>query len=117
MPSETFFCPHCKRQLTKSAPAYVLGEAISDKDARFVLPDGMAQWVTCPGCGAAIDAKKMILGEYDGSIARGGGVGCVGFVAVFGLILMGEQPWWVALIGGIAAGCLAEAIWNKVRAK
>jgi hypothetical protein len=67
MPSETFFCPHCHRQLTKSAQAYVMGEMMGSGGGRYVgVGSGMAQTVTCPGCGGAIDADRMIRGEYDG---------------------------------------------------
>ena len=64
MPSQTFYCPHCKRQLTKSAQAYVLGEAIEQKST-FIGFGEIPPDVTCPGCGNRIDAMKMIKGGYD----------------------------------------------------
>ena len=64
MPSQTFYCPHCRRQLTKSAQAYVLGEAIAQKSI-FIGLGEMAPYVTCPGCGGRIDSMKMVKGEYD----------------------------------------------------
>ncbi|MBI5856159.1 MAG: hypothetical protein HZB42_00810 [Sphingobacteriales bacterium] len=64
MPSETFYCPHCKRQLTKSAQAYVMGEAMAN-NSTFISMGNKPSDVTCPGCGGRIDAMKMIKGEYD----------------------------------------------------
>ncbi len=61
MPSETFYCPACRRSLTKSAAAFVLGEV---RDG-IILGGGMPESVTCPGCGARIDARAMIAGKYD----------------------------------------------------
>ncbi len=64
MPSQNFYCPHCRQQLTKSAQAYVLGEAIAQKST-FIGLGEMAPYVTCPGCGGRINSMKMIKGEYD----------------------------------------------------
>lgn len=65
MPSETFYCPHCKRQLTKSAQAYVLGEMMASKKSYFVGLGELSSTVVCPGCRGWIDTMKMIHGEYD----------------------------------------------------
>ncbi|MGB8364016.1 MAG: hypothetical protein ACLQUZ_16155 [Rhizomicrobium sp.] len=43
MPSETFHCPKCGRELKKSAQAYVLGELAHDKEASFVMMGEMAK--------------------------------------------------------------------------
>lgn len=64
MPSQTFYCPHCKRQLTKSDQAYVMGEAIASKSKFIVMGDAPPD-VICPGCGGRINSMKMIKGEYD----------------------------------------------------
>jgi hypothetical protein len=58
--SETFYCPHCRRQLTKSPLAFIRGEM-----ERGVIMGGDVPTVTCPGCGGAIDTQKMIDGKYD----------------------------------------------------
>ena len=112
MPSETFYCPQCRRQLTKSAQAYVLGEMMGNKKASFIQLGGLAETVTCPGCGAAIDARKMIAGEYDGT--AGSEAGCLGLVlglGVFGVLVFGYlNPWWVGVIGAVVVGGLAEMI-------
>ncbi|TRX03224.1 hypothetical protein [Flavobacterium gawalongense] len=64
MPSETFYCPHCKRQLTKSAQHYVQGEILESKSP-FISLGEPPLYVTCPACGGRIDTMKMIKGEYD----------------------------------------------------
>lgn len=119
MPSETFYCPQCGRQLTKSAQAYLLGEAMSTKDSSFVMPGGMADTVTCPACGKAIDAKRMITGEYDRFASdKTGCFAIVGFVVAFALIVVAfEQPWWAGSIGGVVVGALAEMARIKARAR
>lgn len=60
MPSETFYCPHCKNQLTKSAQHYVMGES-----SYFIGLGGLSPEVVCPACQGKIDTMKMIRGEYD----------------------------------------------------
>jgi hypothetical protein len=65
MPEQTFYCSSCRRQLTKSAQAYVMGESMTTKDTHFVYLGNLPETIPCPGCGAAIDNKKMMLGEYD----------------------------------------------------
>jgi hypothetical protein len=119
MPSETFYCPRCRRQLTKSAQAYVLGEMMTNKDSQGFMMGDMSTPISCPGCGTAIDAQKMILGEYDG----GGNskFGCVAFVALiavwFAIVAGLDQPWWVGLIGGILGAGLLEWLLLKITAK
>lgn len=104
MPAETFYCPHCRSQLTKSAQAYVLGEA-SD----FVAMGGMAETVTCPRCGGAIDAMKMIRGDYDQSITTLQGLAALATgAAVFALAVFAlDFAWWVGAIGGVVSIGLA----------
>lgn len=62
MPSETFYCPHCKSELTKSAQAYTLGAAY-ENESLFILD--LPADVICHGCGGSIDSMKMIKGEFD----------------------------------------------------
>lgn len=85
MPAETFHCPHCRRQLTKSPQAYIMGEAMSRKDQPFIAIGEMAQRVTCPGCLGWIDAEKMMRGEYDAQ--RPAGVGCTPVVVFFVVLI------------------------------
>jgi len=66
MKEETFFCPHCSVKLTKSAAAWVLGEAGQGDIAEEVRPI-----VTCPGCGGPISTKAMVEGRYDDSNTMG----------------------------------------------
>ncbi len=68
MPSQTFYCPHCKAQLTKSAQAYVMGEAYANQST-FISMGSPPSDVICPGCRGRIDAMKMIKGEYDRGIS------------------------------------------------
>jgi hypothetical protein len=69
MPSETFYCPQCKTQLTKSAQAYVLGEAYAHQATSFIMGSPPSD-VICPACRGRIDAMKMIKGEYDSSYVK-----------------------------------------------
>ncbi len=64
MPSETFYCPHCRHQLRKSAKAYVMGEAYATNSPFLNLgfPPGED---FCPDCRGKIDVMKVISGEYD----------------------------------------------------
>lgn len=119
MPSETFYCPKCRRQLTKSAQAYVLGEMMASKNSRGIFMGEMASSVSCPGCGAAIDGQKMIGGEYDRRDgARSGGLAIVVLILVWVLIDVGlDQPWWVGLLGGFASAGLLEWFLVKITGK
>jgi len=119
MTSETFFCPQCKQQLTKSAQAYVMGELVGNKKASFIALGSLPETVTCPGCGCAIDTRQMISGAYDS--AGGGGSGClvsiVGIVA-FGIILIAFQlPWWAGLLGAISFGWLTHIVHARFSSK
>lgn len=113
MPSETFHCPHCGRELKKSAQAYVLGEILSDKNASFIGLGEPAKAVTCPGCGKAIDAQRMMRGDYDSGFTN---AGCwTGFVsgAAGGIALcyFGDAPWWMGLIAClIIAGGIGQLV-------
>jgi len=62
MPSETFYCPHCKSQLTKNAQHYIMGET---PNAYFISFDQIPANVVCPACSGKIDTAKMIKGIYD----------------------------------------------------
>jgi len=119
MPSETFYCPSCRRQLTKSAQAYVMGEMMSSKNSRGIFMGDMSAPISCPGCGAAINAQKMIMGEYDKT--GGSASGFLGFLffagAWFAICAIYRQPWWAGLIGGLVAWGLVEWIAGKMTAK
>lgn len=117
MPSETFFCPRCRRQLTKSVQAYVLGERMDNKDSSGIFMSEMASAVTCPACGAAIDAQKMIRGEYDRQ--GGGSSGVLAFVVLLGvwILIVAEldQPWWAGLIGGLVGAGLVDWLVSAIK--
>ncbi len=113
MPSETFHCPHCGRELKKSAQAYVLGEIMRNKDARLIGMGAPAETVTCPGCGAVIDAQKMMRGDYDSGATN---AGCITGLVVFaaGIAVLFYFGWtddmWAAVLPLIAVG--AGAAWG-----
>ena len=88
MVAETFYCPHCKRQLTKTAQAYVMGEMMTNKDAHFVALGSMPEKSRCPGCGNEFDNRKMLVGEYDAPPGGGGSNsgGAVGFIVLAGIV-------------------------------
>jgi len=94
MPAETFYCPHCKRQLTKSAQAYVMGESMTTPGAHFISLGRMPANMKCPGCGGEIDSKKMMLGEYDRQVGKSDSGGVVGFVVLAGLIAIAVYFVW-----------------------
>jgi len=81
MVSERFRCPHCGVSLTKSPMAHILGQAHS-----YVVFSSR-RTVTCPGCGGAIDAKRMIDGEYDEKEPVSSGCGILVAIAVIVAIL------------------------------
>ena len=95
MPEQTYYCPSCRRRVTKSAHAYVMGESMTTKGAVFVQLGNLPETIPCPGCGAAIDNKKMMLGEYDhlppGAAAGGGSKGVI-IIAI--LILLAVAFFW-----------------------
>jgi hypothetical protein len=97
MPAETFYCPNCKRQLTKSAQAYVLGESMTTPGAHFIALGSMPDTIKCPGCGGAIDNRKMLMGEYDTRSGKAGDSnsgGVVGFLVLAGLIAIAVYFIW-----------------------
>lgn len=83
MSSETFYCPRCKSQLTKTAQQYVMGES-----SYFIGLGGVPPNIICPGCGEKIDTMKMIKGEYDKEnvIKKGSSTGCA--VALFAILVI-----------------------------
>ena len=87
MPAETFYCPHCKNQIKKSAQAYVMGESMAS-GGYFVALGGVPDTVRCPNCGGGIDNKKMMLGEYDVRPRGAGGGRAFGFTIAVGLIAL-----------------------------
>lgn len=115
MPSETFYCPHCKSQLTKSAQAYVLGEIVKSK-APFMGLGEMANYVTCPGCGGRIDSMKMIKGEYDYSSADGWTtlmvLVIIAAVIVFKFVL--HWSWVAAALVGLIGGALLVQLLSEI---
>ena len=111
MKSKTFYCPHCKVSLTKSAAAQVLGEA--DKYIAFGSSDVK---VTCPGCGGTIDAQAMIDGKYDKLSNAPGWVSTVAYVilVVVTLVFMGQgESFWVAALIGLVFCSLFEMALRK----
>ena len=94
MPEQTFYCPSCRRRVTKSAHAYVLGESMTTKGAVFVQLGNLPETIPCPGCGAAIDYKKMMLGEYDQPPPGGAAGGSKGVIIVAILILLAVAFFW-----------------------
>jgi hypothetical protein len=94
MVAQTFYCPHCQRQLTKSAQAYVMGESMTTKGSHFVALGGPPKNTNCPGCGGEIDSMKMIMGEYDGKAHDPNTGGVVGFVVLAGLIAIAVYFIW-----------------------
>ncbi len=80
MPAEHFYCPHCHSRIAKTAQAYVMGEMMANQNSRFIGLGGMAETITCPICRGAIDAGKMLRGEFD--VKRGGGWGWPLFAAI-----------------------------------
>ena len=94
MPAETFFCPHCKSQLTKSAQSYVMGEMMTNKESYFIALGNMPDTITCPGCSGQIDNNKMLLGEYDPGAGSAGSGGFIGTIIFAGLIALAAYFIW-----------------------
>lgn len=78
MPSETFYCPHCQNQLTKTAQQYVLG-----LNTYSIGLGQLPKYTVCPACGSEIDLPKMIKGEYDNKAGSKSG-GCFIATACYG---------------------------------
>jgi rubredoxin len=110
MPSETFYCPHCKNELTKTPKAYVLGAAY-ENDSMFMLdlpPD-----VICPDCGKPIDSMKMIKGDFDLHPVSQEylWVYVVGFFgSPFLLKFIAGWSWVPSILAGFVGGLLAAQI-------
>ncbi len=123
MPAETFYCPHCNRQLTKSAQAYVLGEIIKSKSP-FMGLGGMAPYVSCPGCFGKIDSMKMVKGDYDFNTEEGWTVLSILITIAAIVVFKFVVGWsWVAavlvgLIGGVVVGqIIAELFKGKKKSR
>ncbi|HEV7780864.1 MAG TPA: hypothetical protein VGO58_06340 [Chitinophagaceae bacterium] len=111
MSSQTFYCPHCKKQLTKSAQAYVLGEAYAHQTTTFIMGSPPAD-VHCPGCGGRIDSMRMIKGEYDGGrdqeADKYSGYYVVGMIIMPFIFRFAFHWSWVAsILVGLFAGVVA----------
>lgn len=117
MPSETFFCPHCHRQLTKSAQAYVLGELTDNRKSSFIALGSQPEAVRCPGCGKEIDAQKMVAGDYDGTGT--GTLGCLEWVvgaAIFVVTVQGMGwSWWIGVIFAFVAAGAVISIRDRMK--
>ena len=95
MPAETYFCPHCKRRIKKSAQAYLMGESMTIEGAQFVALGGVRDIVPCPSCGGEIDNMKMMRGEYDARPGgSGGGGGRIGYFVIAALIAIAVYFIW-----------------------
>jgi uncharacterized protein YlaI len=116
MPLETFYCPHCNRQLTKSAQAYVLGEMLKSKSG-FIGFGELPPTITCPGCHGRIDSMKMIKGEYDIDPAIKEmfplfGCGIIGSLIIFKAVV--HWSWVASIIAGIIAGIIIEQLISRM---
>jgi rubredoxin len=85
MPEESFFCPHCRSRVKKSAQAYIMGESMTTKGAHFIAFGQMPDTMRCPSCGHDIDYKKMIMGEYDARVGGSSRGGAIRFIVLAGL--------------------------------
>lgn len=112
MKSETFFCPHCRSKLTKSAAAFVMGEV-----KYGIGLGGMAPTVTCPACGKPIDSKAMIDGKYDGAGGGSEAVGCLLWIAGTAYLMIAHEfEFWPAVgiaTGGLLVLGLLLHLWEK----
>ena len=95
MPEQTFYCPHCKSHLTKSAQAYVMGESMTTEGAVFVHLGSLPETIQCPQCGGAIDNKKMMLGEYDHRAGQAGGSRVLPFILLAAVVAFGVYMIWL----------------------
>jgi hypothetical protein len=73
LPSEYFYCPHCRSRVAKTAQAFVLGEMLADKGSRSIGPGSVPEHIVCPICRGSVESVKMLRGEFDRK--RGGGWG------------------------------------------
>lgn len=110
MASQTFYCPHCKTQQTKTDKAYLLGAAY-ENDSLFMLDSPLD--LTCPGCGGSIDSMKMIQGLYDLDPVTQDylwmyGAGPVG--SPFILKFVAHWSWVPSILAGFVGGLLAAHI-------
>lgn len=107
MKPETFQCPHCHAQLTKSAAAWVLGEAGQGDIAEEVRPI-----VTCPGCGGPISTKAMVEGRYDYSNTMGAIWFLLWIPASIIISAIFNLGFWSSVgLGFLLAGAVVITIW------
>ena len=115
MPSETFYCTHCRCHLTKSAKNYVMGES-----SYFISLGGLSPEVICPACRGKIDTMKMIRGEYDRTAGKRTNpfVSLILVVCFFGGAIVGvgiahegfHWSWLPAILVGIMSGFIVMGI-------
>ena len=112
MASQHFYCPHCKRKLTKSAQAYVLSEVFEGGEHNFIGLGELPPYVTCPGCGGRISSMKMVKGDYDKYRKREPLFSVIAWVfytggSLLAAILLKKNfhwDWWLAILVGLFAG-------------
>ena len=120
MPAENFHCPKCNWELKKSAQAYVLGESEQQKDAAFIGLGEIAKTVTCPGCGQAIDAQRMMLRLRHGLYYHRRLDRIDRLAGAVAICFYGEMPWWFGLIallmiaGGVGRVYLVLSVQSRV---
>ena len=126
MNSTNFYCPHCRRSLSRDAAAQYIA---------FGSPT-----MTCPACRGEIDSKAIIAGVYDrlpgagkswtrivayageywtstGAYARESWTSIVSYLLLTGvtlLLMANSVSFWLALLSGFVAMSLFEFVARKV---
>lgn len=110
MASQTFYCPHCKKEHTKTNEAYLMGAAY-ENDSLFTLD--LPTDIKCPGCGGSIDSMKMIQGFYDLDPVSQEFLWLY-FVGAFGspfiLKFVAHWSWVPSILAGFVGGLFAAQI-------
>ena len=126
MNSTNFYCPHCRRSLSRDAAAQYIA---------FGSPT-----MTCPACRGEIDSKAIIAGVYDRlpgagkswtrivayageywtstvAYARHSWISIVSYLLLTGvtlLLMANSVSFWLALLSGFVAMSLFEFVARKV---
>ena len=126
MNSTNFYCPHCRRSLSRDAAAQYIA---------FGSPT-----MTCPACGSEIDSKAIIAGVYDRipgagkswarivayageywtstvAYAKESWTSIVSYLLLTGvtlLLMANSVSFWLALLSGFVAMSLFEFVARKV---